>query len=225
MRQAEDRFVRVLLANFLSPTSGAGFDGQAVTLSKREDRAEQTPWIVDFRAKAMNLHQIEVSETVDAAAADQPLELREILVECLVSPSTRDLTFLIRSIEHLDFTVKVVHRPKHEIEMLPIPLHPAEARIRGNRVIIQFDPDENFNILVSLAQALHDIEINAGMVAVMIGESQTSDLLLAASCNPGLQQVQRIRPDLMSLRMSVVVSGEEHFKELRSCRSVPLLVG
>jgi hypothetical protein len=98
--------------------------------------------------------------------------------------------------------------PQDEIEFLPVPLHPPAARGRRNRVIIQLDPDQNLNILVLLSQALDDVKVYTGVVAIMIGEGDTPYVSLAGSVNPGLQELQRIGPDLMSLRVGVVIGGE-----------------
>jgi hypothetical protein len=158
----------------------------------------------------MDLHQIEVSKAIDGATPDQPLDLRDVLGECVTRTSTRELDPLIWPIEHFAFTGEVMNGPQDEIELLPVPLHPLAATRRGNWVIIQFNPDQNLNILVLLSQALDDFEVNTGVVAIMIGEGDTPNVSLAGSVNPGLQKLQRIRPSLMSLRMGVVIDGEEH---------------
>ena len=206
--QPKDRFVRILFTNFLAPSSRAGFDGQAVTLNKLQNRAEQARRIIGFRVKVMYFHQIEMSEAIDAAALDQPLELGNIFGEGATRTSACDLASLIGPIEHFAFTGEVVDRSQDEIELLPVPLDPPAAGRRGDRVIIQFDSDENFNILVLLSQTLDDFKVNAGVVAIMIGEGDTPNLSLAGSMNPGLQKLQCIRADLMPLRMSVIIAGK-----------------
>jgi hypothetical protein len=161
----------------------------------------------------MDFHQIEVSKAIDVATHDQPFELRNVLGECATRASPYNLNFLIWPIEHFAFTGEVMNGPQDEIELLPVPLHPPAARRRGNWVIIQFNPDQNLNILVLLSQALDDFKVYAGVVAIMIGEGDTPNVSLAGSMNPGLQKLRSIGSDLMSLRVGVVVDGEEHLSE------------
>ena len=76
---------------------------------------------------------------------------------------------------------------EHEIEPVPILLHPAAA-IRGvHRIVIQLDPGANFQIGIRRAQPLDLIEIDAAMVTVVIREGDIAQSDFARVVRPRLK--------------------------------------
>src|SRR6202011_5730814 len=121
-----------------------------------------------------------------------------------------DLACLTGPIQHLRFTAKVMHRTKDKIEAVPVLFHPAQSIRRGNRIVVELDSGEDFNLWVQLSEAIKDPKINAGNVPVMIGECDAPDLFRAALVNPRLKQLNRVWAHGVPLWMGVVIAGGKH---------------
>jgi hypothetical protein len=64
-----------------------------------------------------------------------------------------------------------MHRAQNKIELVPILLDPASASRRMDWVVIQLDARPDSQIRISFAQTIDFVEIDSGVITIMISES------------------------------------------------------
>ena len=82
---------------------------------------------------------------------------------------------------------------EHEIEPVPILLHPAAAFRGVLGIVIQLNPGADFEIGIGLAQSIDLIKIDAGVITVVICKGDVAQSNPACLISPGLEQFLRIR--------------------------------
>src|SRR4029450_11316057 len=112
------------------------------------------------------------------------------------------------SIEHLVVAIKKMHGAQDKIEFVPMLLNPFSADRRGNGVVIELNCRADFQIGISPPQPIDFIEVDSGMITIVIGKGYVGQTELTRRIRPGLKQRRRVMLHPMSLRMSVVI-GEE----------------
>jgi hypothetical protein len=99
---------------------------------------------------------------------------------------------------------------EHEIEPAPASLHPLATGIGMNRVVIQLNSGSDFQIRIGFAETLDFVEVNAFMIAIMIGEGKVAQTDFARMIGPGLQQPRRVRLKPVTLWVKMIVGKEAH---------------
>jgi len=75
---------------------------------------------------------------------------------------------------------------EHKIEFVPILLHPLATSRGSFRIVVELNASANFHVRVLRAQRLDLIEIDAGVVAIVIGESDIAQAFGARRIHPRL---------------------------------------
>src|ERR1700730_6756481 len=112
------------------------------------------------------------------------------------------------AIEHLVLAIKEVHRPKDKIEVVPMLLNPFSAGCRANGIVIELNASADSQIGISLPQTIDFIEVDSGVITIVIGKGYVGQTELTRRIRPGLKQRRRVMLHPMSLWMSVVI-GEK----------------
>ena len=87
-------------------------------------------------------------------------------------------------------------------------LNPFSAGRRVNGIVIELNASADSQIGISLPQTIDFIEVDSGVITIVIGKGYVGQTELARRIRPGLKQRLRITLHSMSLWMSVVI-GEE----------------
>ena len=95
-----------------------------------------------------------------------------------------------------------------EIEPVPVLLDPGAARGGVDRIVIQLDPGADFEIGIGCAQPVDLVEVDAGVVAIVIRQGDIAQADVAGVIGPRLEELLRVGLEAMPLRMQMVI-GEE----------------
>ena len=114
------------------------------------------------------------------------------------------------AIEHLTSPAEVVNGTEDEIESLPILLDPFSSGGTRLRIVIELDPGANFHVRIFFAQTIKFIEIDAGMITIVIGEGDIDDPFGPRRIDPRLQERLSVTLDPVALRVTVVI-GEKYW--------------
>src|SRR5205823_9925830 len=115
-----------------------------------------------------------------------------------------------KTIEHLASLAEVVNGTEDEIESLSILLDPFSSGGTRLRIVIELDPGANFHVRIFFAQTIKFIEIDAGMITIVIGEGDIDDPFGSRRTDPRLQKRLSVALDTMALRVTVVI-GEQNW--------------
>ena len=118
------------------------------------------------------------------------------------------LSAIWHAIEHLIVAIKEVHGAQDKIEFVPMLLNPFSAGRRVDGIVIEFNASADSQIRISLPQTIDFIEVDSGMITIVIGKGDVDQTELTRRIRPGLKQRRRVTLHPMSLWMSVVI-GEE----------------
>ncbi len=75
-------------------------------------------------------------------------------------------------------------------------------------IVIEFNASADSKIRISLPQTIDFIEVDSGMITIVIGKGDVDQTEFTRRIRPGLKQRRRVTLHPMSLWMSVVI-GEE----------------
>jgi hypothetical protein len=95
-----------------------------------------------------------------------------------------------------------------KVEFVPILFDPFASSCGVDRIVVQLNAGANFYIGIFLAQPIDFIEIDSGVITVMISESNVAQPNAPCAIHPRLKQRLRVKLHSMALRMGVVI-GEE----------------
>jgi hypothetical protein len=101
-----------------------------------------------------------------------------------------------------------MNRPEDEIEAVPVFLHPLATGGRSFRIVIQLEPRANFQAGIGAAQFVDFIEIDPGMIAIVIGKRDIGQPALPRTIDPRLKQRARVGLNAMALGVGVVIGKE-----------------
>ena len=77
-------------------------------------------------------------------------------------------------------------RAEDEIQFVPVSFDPVSASRRSLRIIIELDPRANFEIAIIFAKPVDFVEINPGVIAVVVGERDFPQTAPASGVGPRL---------------------------------------
>src|ERR1700730_3315701 len=208
--EPNDLVARIKLVHRFAPAGSGKLDGQIALANEIEcfasDRFDLRAWPM-----AVDLDEIKMGETIDESRRSNLAHATKVICINVVDVAILELRRAGRhAIEHLIVALKVVHRAEHEIETLPIFLHPLAARRGSFRIVIERDAGTDFHVRIFPAQLVDLIEIDAGVMTIVIGKSDIADPTLTRRIIPRLQEFLRIRLHPMPLRMHVVIGEESH---------------
>ena len=112
------------------------------------------------------------------------------------------------TIEHLVVAIEEVHGAQDKIEFVPMLLNPFSAGRRMDGIVIELNARADSQIGISLPQTIDFIEVDSGVITIVIGKGYVGQTELTRRIRPWLKQRRRVMLRPMSLRMSVVI-GEE----------------
>jgi hypothetical protein len=95
--------------------------------------------------------------------------------------------------------------PENEIEPLPIFLDPRATGSGSLGVVIQLESGANFDVGICRAQFVDFVEINSGVVTIVIRERDVDQTAFAGAVDPRLEQRLSERLDPMALRVGMVI--------------------
>src|SRR5438094_7585691 len=78
---------------------------------------------------------------------------------------------LRHAVEHLIGAIKEMNRAQDKIELVPMLLNPVSASRRVDWVVIELDACANSQIGISFPQTIDFIEVDSGMITIVICES------------------------------------------------------
>lgn len=76
------------------------------------------------------------------------------------------------------------------------------------RIVIELNSGANFHVRICRTQFVDFVEIDAGVVTVVIGKRDIRKSFRTRAIDPGLEQFLRIRLNSVALRMGMVVAEE-----------------
>ena len=159
----------------------------------------------------MDFHQIQVREAIDQSArrhfADAPKIIGVKFIDIAPGELLRALGY---AVEHLISPTEVVDGPEDEIESLPILLDPFSSSATCLWVVIKLDPGANFYTRIFFTQTIEFIEIDAGMITIVISEGDIDDPFDLRRIDPGLQEGLSVMLDPVALWVTVVI-GEKNW--------------
>src|ERR1700730_15629981 len=206
--EPNDLVARIKLVHRFAPAGSGKLDGQIALANEIEcfasDRFDLRAWPM-----AVDLDEIKMGETIDESRRSNLAHATKVIRINVVDVAILELRRAGRhAIEHLIVALKVMYGAEHEIETLPIFLHPLATRRGSFRIVIQLDACTDFHIRIFLAQLVDLIEIDAGVMTIVIGKRDIAEPAFTRRIRPRLQQFLRIRLHPMPLRMHVVVAKE-----------------
>jgi hypothetical protein len=207
-RELNDFVGGVKLIYRFAPAGGGQLDRQAARGDQIESFGDQ---ISDRRSRAVpvDFDQVEMRETIDQTRRGNLADATKIIGVYLVDIATGELFSAGRNaVEHLIGAVEVMDRAENEIEAVPVFLHP-RASSRGRfRVVIQFEAGPDFHVGICCTEFIDFVKVDAGVVAIVIGESDVREAAFAGAIDPRLKERLTVRMNAVALGMGVVV-GEE----------------
>ncbi len=212
----DDLFLGVDFRHRLAPARGRNLQRKPARSNRLQQRFDQSEHVAR-RPVSVNFDQIEMRQAVDHAGLGQPLHAPEIIGVDLIDGAALELGFLSAGIEHLG-RVEVMHRTQHEIQAMPVPLHPGAAGGAADGIDVEFDPRADAEIGVGLAQPIDRLKVHAGVIPIMIGERKIRDSPGARHIGPGLQQRGGVRLVPVSLRVRMIIGNWPHGSIRRETR-------
>jgi len=79
-----------------------------------------------------------------------------------------------------------MNRAENEIEPFPILLDPFPPSRAGFWIVIELNAGTNFYVRISFPQPIEFVEIDSGMITVVIGEGEIGDAPAPRRVNPWL---------------------------------------
>ena len=143
---------------------------------------------IRIRAMSMDLDQVEMRQAIDQSSRRNFANATKIIRVNLIDVATGKLRGAGRhAVEHLIRRVEIMNRAENEIESVPILLHPASAGRGSVRIVIQLDPGANFDVGICSAQSFDLIEIDSGVITIVIGKGDVAQPDSARVIDPRLQ--------------------------------------
>jgi hypothetical protein len=99
-------------------------------------------------------------------------------------------------------------RAENEIEPFPVLLHPISTRGGRFRIVVQLDTGPDLYVGIGGAQFIELIEINSGVVAIVVRERDVGEAARARAIDPRLEQRMGVALDAVTLRVGMVI-GEK----------------
>ena len=222
-RELNDFVGRIKLIHRFAPAGGGKFDGEAALLNEIErfinDRADVAAW-----AMAVDFDEIEMRQAIDQPArrhfADPP---KIIGVHVIDIASRKLLCALGHAIEHLIIAAEVVDGTEDEIESRPISLDPISSGGTRLRIVIKLDPGPNFDVRIFFTQTIKFIEIDAGMITIVISEGDIANSFGPRRIDPRLQELLSVALDPVTLRMTMVIREKNGIGGLKGWRVVQFI--
>ena len=207
-REPNDFVARIKFVDRFAPARGGKFDAQIARPNKIEGLIHDRSNIA-ARAMAMDFDKIEMRQAINQTRCGDLANTAKVVFINFVDVAPNKLFRAVgHAVEHLLRIVQVMNRAENEVEFVPIFLDPLSARARSLRIVIELDPGANFHIRIDGAKFIDLIEVNAGMVTIVVGERDVVQAARTRAVDPGLQQFLGIWLNAVSLRMRVVI-GEE----------------
>src|SRR4051794_13013151 len=177
---------------WFAPAGRRELDGQAA----RRDQLERiTDKIANRRCRSMavNLDKIEMRQAIDEAGRSYLADAAKIIGVNFVDVAIGELFGPSRNaVEHLIGPIEVMDRSENEIEPIPIRLEPLAARRGSFRIVVQLDPGPDFDVGIRGAEFFDFIEIDPGVITIVIGKSDIGQSTLAGAIDPRLKEQLRV---------------------------------
>ena len=159
----------------------------------------------------MDFHQIQVRDAIDQSGRHHFTDALKIIGVQFIDVAPGELLRAIwYAIEHLISVAEVVDGTEDKIESLPISLDPFSSGGTRFRIVIKLDPGANFDVRIFFTQTIKFIEIDAGMITIVISEGDIDDPFDRRRIDPGLQERLSVMLDPVALWVTVVI-GEKNW--------------
>ena len=174
-----------------------------------EEQLRQYVTEIARRTETENLHEIEMRHAIDQPAPRHRADTLVVIGVNLIDVAPRKFRFLAGVIEG-PVAAQEMHGAKNKIEPVPVLLDPAAALCEMHRIVIQFDPGADFQIRIGRAQPIDLVEIDAGMITIVIREGDITQADATRVIGPGLQQLLRVGLVTVALRVEMVIGKKKH---------------
>src|SRR5438477_7312376 len=172
--QLNDPIAWIKLVHWLAPSRGGKLNREIPRTNKIECFINQTadlgvwPMTVDF-------DEIEMGETINQPRRCYFADTAKVIGVNRIDAPAFELRCAIRhAIEHLIGAIKEMNRAQDKIELVPMFLNPLSASGGVNRIVIELDSRPDSQIGISFTQTIDFIEVDSGVITIMIGESDVA---------------------------------------------------
>src|SRR5207247_949393 len=127
---------------------------------------------LNTRPMTMDFNENEMGKAIDQTRSCYFSDTTKIIGVHRVDIAAFELRRSIRhAVEHLIGAIEEMNRAQDKIEFVPMLLNPVSASRRVNGIIIELNAGADSQIGVSFPQTIDLIEIDSGVVTIVIGES------------------------------------------------------
>src|SRR5205809_167875 len=125
----------------------------------------------------MDFNEIEMGEAIDQTRSCYFSDTTKIIGVHHVDIAAFELRRAIRhAVEHLIGVIEEMNRAQNKIEFVPMLLNPVSASRRVNGIVVELDASANSKIGVSYTQTIDLIEIDSGVITIVIGKSNIGQI-------------------------------------------------
>ncbi len=165
----------------------------------------------------VNFHEVDVRQTIDEPGRSDVAHTPKVIGVNFVDSSAGELfrTFG-NGIEHLIGAVEVMNGAEDEIEFVPVSFHPGTSSRRSFGIVIQLNASTDFYVGIATAQQFDLIEIDTGMIAIVIGKGDVNQPENARAIDPWLQQFLGVALNAVPLRVRVIIREERRHGAVRN---------
>src|SRR4051812_40084163 len=151
---------------------------------------------------AVDLDEIEVRQAIDHPGRGNLADAAKVIgVDFVDRPAVELFGAGGNAIEHLIWPLEIVDGAENEIEAIPVLLDPGTARPGSFRIVVELETRPDFHVGVGVAQFVDLVEIDARVIAIVIGKRDVAQTPAAGAVDPGLEQSLRERLNTMALRV------------------------
>ena len=145
---------------------------------------------------AVDLDQVEMRQAIDQAGRGDLANAPKIIGVNLVDLATDKLFGAGRdAVEHLIVAIEVMNGAENEIELVPIFLDPRPSRCGRFRIVIELNAGADFDVGIRRAQFVDFIEIDSGVIAIVIGKGDVGQPACARAIDPWLEKLLGVRAE------------------------------
>ena len=173
-REFNDSIARVKFVYRLAPTSGGKFNrkiAQANEVKRFTDDRVDLP----MRSMTMDFDEIQMGEAIDQPSRCHFADTAKVIGVNSINIASVELLGASRdTVEHLVAAIEEMDGSQNKIEFVPMLLDPFSPSRRVYGIVVQLDARANFEIAIFFAQTIDFIEIDSGVITIVIGESDVA---------------------------------------------------
>src|SRR6266481_5931623 len=155
----------------LAPSGGGKLNREVLRSNKVKCFTDQTTDLCT-RPMTMDFDEIEMGKAIDQTRSCYFSDTTKIIGVHRVDIAAFELRRAIRhAVEHLIGAIEEMNRAEDKIEFVPMLLNPVSAGRRVNGIIVELNAGADSQIRVFFPQTIDLIEIDSGVITIVIGKS------------------------------------------------------